>query len=358
LQPTNHKSRLSVLIIGYGSIGRRHAKVLASLTSSLVIVNRRESVRAQAMSDYPAALVVDCLEALDETDFSWEATTAVIATWGPSHAELFHTLVDRGVCRILCEKPMASSVQDAHDMAVRADREGIMLGLNHTLRYAGLAPALRRFATEYHLGEPVGALFEGGAADLLTNGVHWIDFFIELFNASPRQVISTAHGEPINPRSPDLQMFGGTAVWSFEDGREAVITLSNRSSVFPHARIYFRDAVVTAGYVPTEMDAYLYLVTQHRDRSAIKQFPAVTRTGPAKELIFEGQLPGVRQFNAGLQTAAQELLYGDKFTCSGFVGATALSACIGALVAAQEQKVIELPIAPDSMRGQEHWPIS
>src|SRR4051794_18894303 len=100
----------TALVIGYGSIGRRHARVLASLTPALVIVNRRESVRTQAAHDHPGARVVERLEELDQEDFPWADTLAVIATWGPSHASLFHALADRGVRRILCEKPLAASV--------------------------------------------------------------------------------------------------------------------------------------------------------------------------------------------------------------------------------------------------------
>jgi hypothetical protein len=59
-----------------------------------------------------------------------------------------------------------------------------------------------------------------------------------------------------------------------------------------------------------------------------------------------------------LSAAAQELVAGEAPTCSGTLGATAVSACIGALIASREQRVVDLPVAPTSAWGRERWPIS
>jgi predicted dehydrogenase len=347
----------TAVVIGYGSIGRRHALALAARSVRLVIVNRRASVRELAAAAHPEALVVDRLEALDPV-INWARSAAVIATWGPSHAELFHALVDRGVSRILCEKPMAASVRDAEGMAERAGREALFVAMSHTLRYAGLAAAVRRLSVEHGLGEPVSVVVQGGAACLLTNGIHWLDFAIELFGTTPERVVSTATGDPINPRSPDLRMYGGTAVWSFPGGREAVIALTNRSSVVHGASIYFRDAVLTAGYVSVGDDARLLVGAYRREPEAVARFAAVTRTGPASESIQDGELPGVRRFNAGLTAAADELLEGRAPTCSAAAGATATTACIGALVAARCGRAVTLPPDPSAQWRDQEWPIS
>lgn len=346
------------LVIGYGSIGRRHAQVLSTLTSSIAIVNRRESVRRQAAQDHPRARIAERLAALDGEGFPWESTIAVIATWGPSHASLFGELADRGVRYVLCEKPLAASVGLADAMVRRAESQQIVLAVNHDVRFARLAPALRAFAAARELGAPVAVVVEGGAACLVTNGIHWIDFAAELFGAEPEQVISTVYGEAINPRAPDLGFYGGTAIWRFSDQREAVITLSNRSSVEPTVRVYFRDAVAEIEYVSTEAGLYLNAVIRRRDWAAVARFPAVTRTGPVVDEIFAGRLPEVRTFSEGMQAAVREVLEGDVRTCSGYVGAKAVSFCIGALIAAREGRAVTLPIDPASSWGQAVWPIS
>ncbi len=342
----------SSLLVGYGSIGRWHAPVLRKMFPSLTIVETKEAAREQAALACPGGRVVPALRDLDAVGFSFGTCLAVIATWGPSHAGLFHELVDRGVRMVFCEKPLAASVADAAAMVRRSESEGVSLGVHHFLRYHGFAEALRGVAVELQLGDPVSLVVEGGAACLVTNGLHWVDFASALFGEGPRRVVSTARGLRINPRSPDLMIYGGTAIWSFGGDREAVISLSERSSLALTARIYFRDAVLE-----TEGDVE-HVVIRRRDRSALERYPAITRTGPAVETLFEGRLPGTRTFNEGLEAALAETVAGAVTTSPGAAGVEAVSSCIGALLAARNGAAVDLPIAEDSPEGSEPWPIS
>jgi predicted dehydrogenase len=338
-------------VIGFGSVGRRHARTLASLVPHLAIVDGKDPAREQAAQEHAGARVTADLLALDAAGFPWQDATVVIATWGPSHAPLFHALADRGVRRILCEKPMAASVCDAREMVARAESESIALGVHHYLRHARIVPALRRVLHEHALGEPVAVVVEGGAACLLTNGIHWLDFAIELFCAPPQSVVSTARGAPLNPRAPDLALYGGTAVWRFEDEREAVISFSNRSSLAPLTRVYLRDAVV-------EIDGELAVRVRRRDAESVARFPAVTRTGQPSVTLWDGPLPGVETYLDGMRAATVEVLAGGPLTCTGQAGAVAVDACIGALVAARDGREVALPLDPQDAAFTERWPIS
>ena len=348
---TNDTSGRVGLLIGYGSIGRYHARALGRMGLPLVIVDGNEQARRQAAEAAPSARVVGSLAELDGRAMN-ERTLAVIATWGPSHAEIFHALVDRGVRRVFCEKPLAHSVAEARRMVQRAEHDRVALGVDHFLRFTRLAPALLELASLHGLGQPVAVMVEGGAACLLTNGLHWIDFASTLFGAAPQRVVSTARGQRINPRSPDLLIYGGTAIWSFGEGREAVISLNESSSVALKARIFFRDAVVE-----TDGDGE-HVTARRRDRAAVERFPAVTRTGPAVETLLDGKLPGTRTFDEGLDAALAETAAGSAGTSPGAAGLEAVSSCIGALLAAREGRAIDLPIDPDSPEGRETWPIS
>ena len=339
------------LLIGYGSIGRRHAAVLWEMTEQLSILDVSEHARTQAKVDYPGACVVGGFEALDQAGLDWGVVLAVIATWGPSHAELFDTLVDRGVRHVVCEKPLANSVRLANEMVERATRDGVELAVHHYIRASRLAIALRRFISRHGLGFPVSVEVIGGAAGLVTNGVHWIDFASELFEGQPRRVFSTATGQRINPRSSDLELYGGTAVWSFADGREAVISLHGGSSLALRAHVFFRDAVV-------ELDAELNVSVRQRDQDAVKKFPTITRTGPAGEAIFEGQLPEVLPLSAGIKNLVDEVGSGQIRTCPARQGAASVNACVAALLSARLGRSIDLPIDPGSTWGGELWPIS
>ena len=147
-------------------------------------------------------------------------------------------------------------------------------------------------------------------------------------------------------------------MWRFDGGREAVISFSNRSSVFPDVHLYYRDAVIRLGYIVGDTDEYISAAVLRRDRASVQRFPAITRTGKPIDVLADGQLPGVRGFNDGLRAAALELLGSDMRSAPASVGVQSVSSCIGALVSARERKVVELPIDPGSSLGQETWPIS
>ncbi|MCG3204417.1 MAG: Inositol 2-dehydrogenase/D-chiro-inositol 3-dehydrogenase [Elusimicrobia bacterium] len=339
------------VLIGYGSIGRRHAKSLAGETASLTIIDTKEAARKQAQIDFPQARVLSSLEEADKSGLIWAQSVPVIASWGPSHADFFEKLVERGVQRVLCEKPMASSVAAAHRMVQLAQEKNVTLSVNHFMRFSKVVPALYEFANKMGLGDPVSVTVDGGATCLATNGLHCIDFVSELYGASPVSVLSTAQGAAINPRSPDLQMFGGTAIWTFPDGREAVISFSNRSSLWLALRVFFRDTLL-------EMDIDLGAVIRVRDKAMVKQFPAITRTGPASEIIFQGVLPGVIPFEQRMKNAVLDTFKTGPRDCPGEVGFAAVSSVVGALVSAREKKSISLPLDPNSDVGKEIWPIS
>src|SRR5690606_36032591 len=135
---------------------------------------------------------------------------------------------------------------------------------------------------------------------------------------------------------PDLQLYGGTAVWSFPGGREAVITFSNASSVALRGRVYLRDAVV-------DLESDLSVRIRRRDPTAVEQYPAVTRTGPATEVLFEGTPAGVLPYLDGMKAAAEDVRNGAAPKSPGSAGVVAVTACTGALVAARGGRAVPPP---------------
>ncbi len=338
------------VVVGYGSVGRKHAAEMARRFPSLHVVDTKESARRAAAADHPAARVAANLEALDGVDLPWGSTLAVIATWGPTHAATFHALVDRGVRRILAEKPLAASVCDAFTMADRAAREDVRLEVHHYFRYGGMGESLRGLLSEHGLREPVSLVVSGGAACAVTNGIHWLDLAAELFGAPARSVVGDLQSRPINPRSPELGFYGGTAVWDFGGERRLTLALSNDSSVAMEARLYTHDAVA-------DLDENLHVRLRRRDARETEGRP-VTRTGLAQRVLFEGLLPGTRSHREGICRALDSVGSDADPVCPASAGVEAVSACIGALVASREGRRVSLPIPPDSSWGRERWPIS
>jgi predicted dehydrogenase len=210
---------------------------------------------------------------------------------------------------------------------------------------------MRLLADKLTIGPPQAVYITGGAAGLVTNGIHHIDWIVELFGEWPELVTSSARGEKINPRSPKLQFYEGTAAWIFPSGREATISFSNRSSVAPNVKIYYRDAIA-------ELGGNLEIEINLRDEASIKKHPTVTRTGTATFLGQRGQIPGVLKLEQATSLLLDEIDLDLVKVFTPYDAQLALGACIGALTSGLTHRAINLPIDPESEDGTREWPIS
>lgn len=341
----------SAVLVGFGSVGRFLGGVLAEKYEKLAIVSRTDTTHIRIAEAHPGAVAARDLSELDAAGWDWPGSLAVIASWGPSHADYFHALADRGVRHILCEKPLADSVAAGARMIARTKESGLTLGTHQQRAYTGLVPGLQRLAQELELGDPYGLLVQGGAIGLVTMGIHYMGFACDLFGAGPSSVVSTAKGDPINPRSTELMYYGGTAIWSFGKGREAVFSLSNQSSVAATVEIEYRNAIASVGLNNS-------VVVRHRDRAFVASDPRVTRTSDPLEIAYDGPIPGV---TTSLEASLAIIDEVERGTIKGFPPESALQslgACIGALAAGESGLSVQLPIAPPSETGQRRWPIS
>lgn len=146
--------------------------------------------------------------AISSTRFDAALAIGVISNWGPNHASTFHALVDAGVRRILCEKPMAHPPQAAWDIARRAERDDVRVTFGMYLRYAGLPSFLLSQLDEHGGGAPVMLAVHGGAQWLVTNGIHFLDLAYAVFGELPWSVWAEAVDDRINPCSRTLGFWG------------------------------------------------------------------------------------------------------------------------------------------------------
>jgi predicted dehydrogenase len=123
----------SILLSGCGGAGRHVAKVATSSGRAEVVglfdPNVEQIDKARAL--YPDAATGDDLQNLIET-----LSPDIVAVAGPDHLHADQTILalDRG-CHVLVEKPMATTVADAKRMVEAADRTGLEIMADHTVRY-------------------------------------------------------------------------------------------------------------------------------------------------------------------------------------------------------------------------------
>ena len=147
---------LSVALLGHGFVGRAHANALARLpmffpdapaVERSVLVGRDER-RAREAADRLgfAAATTDPRAALDDVDVCY------VLTPNDAHVEQSVAALDRGV-HVLCEKPLAPTVEGAERMARAAERSPATAGCAFNYRFAPAAAEARRLVEAGALGD-------------------------------------------------------------------------------------------------------------------------------------------------------------------------------------------------------------
>lgn len=149
---------MKVLIIGCGSIGRRHARNVHALGSEVVLCD----VNEQRMREFGKEIGASGYF----TDFSKAAAlsgsdAAVVAT--PSN---FHTGPARAVLmaglHVLIEKPLCMSVSEAIDLRSVVRETGLVCMMAHTFRFRAEWVEMKRVLDAMPLGRVYSAEFMGG----------------------------------------------------------------------------------------------------------------------------------------------------------------------------------------------------
>ena len=163
-----------IVVVGCGSIGRRHARVL----------NTREDIVLELCEPDPENLA----RALDEvgvvpthTSFDEMLTTqpdmVIIATPHSLHADQSIAALDKGI-HVLCEKPMSDTLENAQRMWDAVKRSEAIFSVGFTLHFY---PAMRAIKDRIASGE-LGTILHA----------HWhIGTYITLMNSVSRYQATT-----------------------------------------------------------------------------------------------------------------------------------------------------------------------
>lgn len=146
------------LVLGLGSIGRRHATNLAALHPGARLTFVRHTAAEDDFTRSLGARVVDRLDAvIDEP-----VDLAVLATPSANHRDALPALIERA-CPLLVEKPVVTSLDDADAVSLLLETAPpAVRAAGFNLRYL---PSLRRFRDAVaggRVGTPVRASFIAG----------------------------------------------------------------------------------------------------------------------------------------------------------------------------------------------------
>lgn len=144
---------MRILVIGCGSIGQRHARLLAERSNvelgvcDPVAANLEAAAHAAGHGEKYSNLS-DALKA--------GFNAAIVCTPNDSHAEVSVAVMRAGL-DVLVEKPMADTCTNAEAMAAVAQETGRLLMVGYVLRFHPGLREMKRLVEAGHIGQLVGA---------------------------------------------------------------------------------------------------------------------------------------------------------------------------------------------------------
>ncbi|MEZ5302283.1 MAG: Gfo/Idh/MocA family oxidoreductase [Verrucomicrobiales bacterium] len=149
---------MRTLLIGYGLFGKHHANAIAKAPGAELAAVAAASAESRhaAQADHPGVEVfADFREALARPDI--EAVDIVAPN--QLHYEMAKAALAAGK-HLLLEKPMALTSAECDDLIALAERQGVVLAINHELRHSSLWGGVRDLIDAGRIGEPRYCLIE------------------------------------------------------------------------------------------------------------------------------------------------------------------------------------------------------
>ncbi len=151
--------QIGIGLVGYGSIGRIHTLsykdlpllypgALPRLTLAAVCTTREETARAAAQEGGYAAWFTDMKELVSQDSVS----VVDCCTPNNQHRETLLAAIEAGK-HAYCEKPLALNAAEARDIARRAEKAGISIGMTFNYRFIPAIMRAKRMIQDGMLGD-------------------------------------------------------------------------------------------------------------------------------------------------------------------------------------------------------------
>jgi predicted dehydrogenase len=230
-------------VVGFGGMGQRHYKAYAGTPFDVVAICERFPERVKAvLPDFPDSKIYPDYRDLLAAE---QLDILSVASNGPTHAEITIAAADAGVPRILCEKPIGTSLAEGQQVADAARRTGARVAVNHIRRWSPTYRLLRDKIVDGTFGPVRHIYYHSGSTGLGNFALHVFDLMRFLNGGECAWVVGAldATGTP-NPRGAHFVDPGGFGMLMFGDGMRGLIDTGEDTGIHylfviatPHARI-------------------------------------------------------------------------------------------------------------------------
>lgn len=342
--------KLCGIVIGVGSVGKLHALALDKICENIILIDPNTEVESWSKDNLQSKITYyKSTKELKNAVTDKFSYVAVIANLGPSHYKTFCYLTELGIKKIVCEKPLASSLHHIRKIKKLANKHNIRLIVGITRRYSNYAKNLKSIFREFCGEEILFIEVLAGAQCMVTSGLHWLDLAFELFEESPNEVQAKVHIDKINPRSSELGYWDGYASWKFGGKRRLSMSYSNQSHAKAKIHLYGKYGYLE---VDPSTDIKVYAI----DKSEIGEISKITDTKVCKYIktIPIGDIQDHDPFYNQLKILLSDVEIPYRLEDAENV----MNSLVGSLVSSQKNRSVSLPVKSSSFYFVKNWNIS
>jgi predicted dehydrogenase len=331
----------TVAIIGMGRMGRRHVEMVRNVGLDLVGVS---DINTDSLSLAGSERAVPAAKRFTDARTMFEVTApecVVIASTAPSHCEYTCMAAEMGARFILCEKPMAVSLEQCEMMIRVCVENRARLAINHQMRFMQLYIEPKRLLGSPEFGGLTSVTLVAGNIGLSMNGIHYFEMFRFLTDETPSVVTAWLSEQKVaNPRGAQ-----------YEDRAGAVRLLT------PSGKRFYLEAGADQGHgiqiiysarygqiIVDELDTMLWYaarLAEHRQQPTTRYgMPWLEHSEKIAADVID------------VSGAAMRALLEGKNYCSGEDGRSAVATLVAAYISDENGHVGIDPLSPDLPTGR------
>jgi predicted dehydrogenase len=205
------ETNMKAAVIGVGRMGRRHVQVIKDIGLFLTgVCDQAPDALEACRKEFQLStdkLFTNAEEMLKTTN----PECVIIATTSPTHCEYTCLAAEHGAKFILCEKPMAISLEQCDRMIDMCEKNGATLAINHQMRFMEQYTEPKNMMQSEAFGGLSSITVVAGNLGLAMNGTHYFEMFRFITDEEPFEVTAWFSQDRVpNPRGTQFEDRAGS----------------------------------------------------------------------------------------------------------------------------------------------------
>ncbi len=201
-------------------MGRRHIQIVRDLGLELAGVCDSDPKSLETVREELGVSAERCFSDAMTLLGKARPECVIVATTAPSHCNLVCRSAEKGARYILCEKPMATSLDECDQMIQACRAHQTKLAINHQMRFMQQYTEAKRLVNLDSFGGLRSVSVIAGNIGMAMNGTHFFEMFRYLTNETPLEVTAWFSPEKVpNLRGPQFEDQAGCVRFTTSSGK-------------------------------------------------------------------------------------------------------------------------------------------